>query len=199
MQKNKKMDQLISVMTVLLVAVSVFFFLKDQLALAFLGSHPIEMSFRRAIVIDSENAAYPFALGVLRERLARDIQEPIRRKQRYQDALNAIQKAVDLNPYRLSYRTAYAELASKVGFYDEGKKVLSVEGLPFDFELELARAFYDFRRASQVSDAQEKNALLKQGIESYRRARRIAGQFAEEIFKRRVTTLPADILEEINK
>ncbi len=197
--RNQIFEILTSLLTVFFIIISAVFFFKSELALAFLGSHPLEMSFRRAIKIDPENAAHPFALGILREKNAESVQEPIHRKQRYQDALGAIEKAIKLDPYQLSYRVSYSEIALKSGFPEKGEQVLQDQKLPFDFELYLARSYYNLKRADLSQNDSEKNKFLKQGIDNYKKVSLIAGDFAKQVFKRKVKTLSPAIQSELTQ
>lgn len=198
MSSNRKLSAFASLWSILFLLASIFFFFRSELAFLFLGHHLIEMSFRRAVVIDSENADFFFKLGLFREKLASDIQNDVYRKQRYMDALSAIRRAVEINPYQLTYRISYSDLALKAGFPDLGERIFDFETLPGDFEFYLAHSFYFFKRAGMTQDESERKQLLSQGRELYQKARGIT-EFAESIATHKLKTLPSDIQSELTQ
>ena len=190
MIKNKYPNYFLNIIVIVFTFIAFAFFARGQLALLFFGNNPIEMSFRRAIVIDPENAAFPFALGVLREKDAATIQNVNRKLQRYREALGSMKRAIDLNPYQLAYRVAYSDLTLKVGLYEEGEKVFDSSRLAFDFEFLLARVFYYFKWASQIPDSEMQSRLIDKGVSHYRRAHQIRSEFIESILTKKLALLP---------
>ena len=192
MQKNKLFNNLISILSVLFILAAFLFFLIDELAFAFLGAHPIEMSYRRAVVIDPENAAHFYGMGVFRDKIAANAKDPIHQKQRYHEGLLAMEKAIELNPYHLMYRVGYGDLALKAGYYQEGEEAFEQESFPFDFEFLFARAFFYFKCAARASHG-DREILIEKGLLSYNRAVEIQPKFVRQIMASRLSTLPEEI------
>ena len=192
---NESGNRLYSGLAFLFVALSLCFFSRAYVANLFVGSHPIEMSFRRAHAVDPENAQYPFSLGMLQQKKADEVQDAARRLQRYQEAMFSVKAAMDLNPRQLLYRTAYADLALKSERYREGAlafETLSKE-MPFDTELLVGETFYYFKWAAQVHDPEERGKLIRKAVEIYRQIPALNRRFADAVAKRKLATVPETI------
>ncbi len=183
---------------IVLALLSLVFFLRAQLANAFLGKHPIEMSYKRAAGVDSQNAEYAFTLAKIQTDKAKRMEDAPRRIQKINDSLLWMARAIDLNPYHLSYRTHYANLAAQADRMEEGRAVyqLMVGRLPFDVELLLTSAIYELtcaHLARQKGNVSLENACRKRANELIERARSLDLDFANAIYQRKLLALPTDL------
>ncbi|PIQ85181.1 MAG: hypothetical protein COV74_09485 [Candidatus Omnitrophica bacterium CG11_big_fil_rev_8_21_14_0_20_45_26] len=149
-----------------------YFLARDMLAHAFVGQTPTQMSYRHAIRIDGENAAYQGSLALLKENQAEFMMHPLRREQVRREALSHYQKAIALNPYQLIYRIQYSQLALQLKSYRQGEFIFSsfITSVPYDAEYLASFAFYYFSWADAEDHAPLKNKLIKQGLDLYQQA-----------------------------
>ncbi len=175
------------------------FFLRAQFADVFIGKNPIEMSYKRARALDSENAAYSYWLSLLQKKRAGTVNDPVRRIQVEREAMFSVESAIELNPFQLIYRMDYSELALKSKKYEEGNKIFvsQIERMPFDLELLLGDAFYDFKWAAEMDDENERAKLIQNGIEIYKHARALDPHYVDQIKMRKSAILPQLVRSQI--
>ena len=146
-----------------ILGIALMLFTRQQLAVAFLGKNPIEMSYKRAFAIDSENADYPYELSRLYWNRAVGLTDPSRRMQKLREAQIRLAEAIRINPFHLKYRIDFSEAALLRNEIDAGDQIfefLQTE-LPFDSELLISRGLYWAKVAEMSSGDVRENALTK--------------------------------------
>lgn len=175
------------------------FYARDFFAQAFLGKHPIEMSYKRAGAMDSENSFYPVSLGILQSKKASETEDELRQHQKYLEALYSVKRGIDLNPYQLEHRLVYAGIASSAYLPAQAIQIFEEfrDKARFDLEYHLNFGFICFHLAPRMSDEAAKEKCIQKGLEALKEALQLNPSYASKIIDRKLISTPEPLRSRI--
>ncbi|MCX5686504.1 MAG: O-antigen ligase family protein [Candidatus Omnitrophica bacterium] len=129
-----------------------------------------DLSFRLAMRLDPKNDAVYFDYcGFILDKLGR---KEIKEQDAYETAIKALDKAIQLNPYKTKYLTAKGEICSRRHDYGRAFDLLRKAALmePDNSKINLIYSYMIFWKAVNEIDASERERLLTLGLAYYKRA-----------------------------